>query len=240
MFFGSGNPQMLKIHETNQMFKSCCKYLGLYVDKWLRFNQHIDCVVKKLNKFCGLIYSTRHLYPRKCLLLFYNSFAKSIISYGILVYGSAAKTNLEKIELVQRRIIRAIFFRKKFDSVKEIMIENGIQTVFELYVAELFKELFRQLRYEAPNQYLPEPSTIDSHINTRGKEKGLLRSKFCRTVAKRKSIENSLRKAHNWLTELRLVPLELRYMTRLQVKLYLQNLNALYVMDNKHLFSMFF
>ena len=240
MFFGSGNPQLLKIDENNQQFKSCCKYLGLYVDKWLRFNQHIDYIVKKLNKFCGLIYCTRHLYPRKCLILFYNSFAKSIINYGILVYGSAAKTNLAKIEIVQRRIMRAIFFKKKFESMKEIMIENGIQTVFELYVAELIKELFRQLRFEAPNQYLQETSTVGGHLNTRGKEKGLLRSNYCRTVVKKKSIGNSLRKAYNWLTDLKLIPVELQTMTKWQVKQYLHKLNAVYVMDNRHLFSMFF
>ena len=53
------------------------------------------------------------MYPRKCLLMFYNSFAKSIICYGLIVYGSASKTNLKKIENAQRRILRAIFFKKE-------------------------------------------------------------------------------------------------------------------------------
>ena len=55
MCFGSGNPPPLKIKDTPIQCKISCKYLGLHIDKWLRFNQHIEYLVKKLNKFCGLI-----------------------------------------------------------------------------------------------------------------------------------------------------------------------------------------
>ena len=113
MFFGCGKPNNLRILSKELEYKNSCKYLSVHIDKNLRFREHIDHVVKKLNKVCGLIYRVRHLYPRKCLLMFYNSFAKSIITYGLLVYGTAYKTNMTKIEAVQKRILRAIFFKKK-------------------------------------------------------------------------------------------------------------------------------
>ena len=112
MFFGSGKPNNLRILSKELEYKHSCKYLGVQLDENLRFREHIDHVVKKLNKFCGLIYMGRHLYPRKCLLMFYNSFAKSIITYGLLLYGTAYKTNMTKIEAVQRRILHAIFSNK--------------------------------------------------------------------------------------------------------------------------------
>ena len=58
------------------------------------------------------IYRVRHLFPRNCRLMFYNSFAKLIITYELLLFGTAYKTNMTKIEAVQRRILRAIFSRK--------------------------------------------------------------------------------------------------------------------------------
>ena len=112
MCFGSGKPDKIKIGVTELNYKASCRYLGIHLDKGLFFREHIDYVVKKLNKFCGLIYRVRHIYPRKCLLMFYNSFDKSVICYGLLVHGSAAKTNLQKIECAQRRILIAIFFKK--------------------------------------------------------------------------------------------------------------------------------
>ena len=112
MCFGYGKPDTIKIGVFELNYKSC-KYLGIHLDKKLLFREHIEYEEKKLNKFCGLIYRVRHFYPQKCLLVFYNSFTKSIICYGLMVYDSAAKTNLQKIEFAQRRIIRAIFFQKE-------------------------------------------------------------------------------------------------------------------------------
>ena len=63
------------------------------------------------------------------------TYAKSVITYGLLVYGSACKSNLEQIEMAQRRIIRAIFlFRKKYEILKDNLIRKQFLTVFELYV----------------------------------------------------------------------------------------------------------
>ena len=59
----------------------------------------------------------------------------------MLIYGSTAKTNLSKIEKAQRGIPRAIFSRR-----------NSIpyMTVFELFIVENIKELFKQVMFEAP------------------------------------------------------------------------------------------
>ena len=78
--------------------------------------------------------------------MFYNSFAKSIICCGLIVYGEAAETNLKKIENARRRILRAIFFKKKFDSLRDILLDDIIFTVFQLYTLEIVEELFKQLR----------------------------------------------------------------------------------------------
>ena len=179
------------------------------------------------------------MFPRNCLLMFYNSYAKSLINYGIIVYDATAKTNLSKIKMAQRRIRRAIFFKEKMESITDVLRENGILTVYELYFAELLKELFRQLRSEPTNTYLPE--TLESNsTDTRGKTKGLLFSIYSRTLTKKKSHANGLRKAYNSLTELKLLPTNLKNMTRPQVSQYVQDLISLYVVDNRHIFSMYY
>ena len=99
--FGCGKPDKVTILRNELPHQKACKYLGLHLDGSLKFREHIDYVTKKLNQICGSIYRVRHMHPPKCLLMFYNSFAKSIICYGIIVYGSAAKTNLKKIENAQ-------------------------------------------------------------------------------------------------------------------------------------------
>ena len=83
--------------------------------------------------------------------MFFNSYAKSLIDYGINASCATAKTNLSKIVMAQRRIMREVFFKKRMDSITDVLREKGILSVYELYFAELLKELFRQLRSEAPN-----------------------------------------------------------------------------------------
>ena len=52
------------------------------------------------------------MYPKHCVPTFYNSYAKTIISYGLFIYGIAHKNDLESIDQDQRRILRAIFITK--------------------------------------------------------------------------------------------------------------------------------
>ena len=67
------------------------KYLGLFIDKHLNFDLHIEHVDKKLAKFNGMLFRARNSLSKIFLLQMYNSYAKPMISYGILAYGSAKK-----------------------------------------------------------------------------------------------------------------------------------------------------
>ena len=113
MNFAVGKIKDDKIFNSKLPNTNCFMCLGVYIGNKLIFREHIENITKKLNKFCGLVYKVRHLYPMKCLLLFYNAYARSLISDGLLVNGSAAKTKLEMLENARRRIIRAVFFEQK-------------------------------------------------------------------------------------------------------------------------------
>ena len=77
------------------------------------------------------------MFARNCLLMFSNSYAKSLINYGIISYGAMAKTNLSKIKQAQRRIMRAILFKKKVDSITDVLREKRILTVYK-YILQSF------------------------------------------------------------------------------------------------------
>ena len=59
--------------------------------------------------------------------------------YAILLYDSAAKTNLEKIEKVHRRKSRVSFFKKKHGSLTKTPMKKCALTVSELHFAEYLK-----------------------------------------------------------------------------------------------------
>ena len=86
---------------------SCKRWELMWLVRWHR--DHTHYIVKKLNQFSGLVDEVRHLYLSKCLFLFYNSNAVSVIRYGLLVYDSAANTNLENRKSTTKNPARNFF-----------------------------------------------------------------------------------------------------------------------------------
>ena len=142
--FGKINSLSLRSYDFKN--SETCKYLGIIIDKKLTFVDHIKKVRLKLSQFCGIVFKVRHYFSRKQLIMLYHSFAVSVIQYGVLIYGCTYKSHLNEILKLQRRIIRAIFYLRKTDSLEHIIQVNKLFTVFELHVREVFREVFTNLR----------------------------------------------------------------------------------------------
>ena len=138
--------------------------------------------------------------------MFYNSFAKSVLSYASLLYGIAAKINLMNVENAQHRILRAIFSRRKFDSLNNICYKHKTYIVFELYISELIKEMFKQIRLESPVQFFTPHTCEVSHLLTRRSSRNNIPSKYYRTFVKCYCLENYSRKIYNQVLNMDLIP----------------------------------
>ena len=126
------------------------------------------------------------------------------------------------------------------DSLSEMLTKQGFLTVFELFLVELIKELFKQIRSESPSQLLDLGNIPENIHATRFRRKQLLPSIYCINTKKRKSLTNSLRIAQNWLMELELIPMNLKDLPAITVKNYIMTSTKLYIVDNKDLFNLFF
>ena len=79
----------------------------MYLDTKLSFNIHIDNLNMKLSKIIYLI--KRLLYLNiKNLILLYNSLFLSNLTYGIEIWGNIYNSNLNILNLSQKKIIRII------------------------------------------------------------------------------------------------------------------------------------
>ena len=78
------------------------------------------------------MYKGRVVFLRKLFLRFYLASVVPLISYGLLVYGSTTKTNLYKIHICQKRILKTILFKRDFERVTLKFNELRIDTVHEI------------------------------------------------------------------------------------------------------------
>ena len=94
-----------------QIFESRkIKYLGLLMDDRLTWKFHINELCKKLNRSVGMLFKLRHLCPSSILRSLYFSIFNSHLVYGLPVWGNTDKIYTEKINLLQKKAIRAITF----------------------------------------------------------------------------------------------------------------------------------
>ena len=110
------------------------KYLGVWIDKSLTFETHVCTVLKKLTRFNGVMYKARSCFSSSTLLQFYKTYAKPLISYGLLVYGNSSRTLLNKVFVMQKRIIRTIFLKRKFEQVGNIFEKFKIKSVLTCFL----------------------------------------------------------------------------------------------------------
>ena len=90
--------------------KDYVKYLGVLMDSSLTWKYHISHVASKISKTIGIISKLRHFIPRNTLVNIYRSLILPHLSYGIVVWGQAAKVHLDRILKLQKRVLRLIYF----------------------------------------------------------------------------------------------------------------------------------
>ena len=84
------------------------KFLGVEIDKHVNFKKHIDQLTNKLSKYVGLFYKLRHILPLSALLTLYRSLFEPHIFYCNTIWCNTYPTNLNKLKVLQNKIIRAI------------------------------------------------------------------------------------------------------------------------------------
>ena len=84
------NPKL--ISGTNRIYigsdqlehKETAKYLGVYFDKKLSWNKHIQYTNSKISRGLGILSKVRNYVQEKTLKNIFNSFIKPYVDYGIL------------------------------------------------------------------------------------------------------------------------------------------------------------
>ena len=115
------------------------KFLGIHLDHKLNWSNHITRLISELTPFVGMIYRFSMYLPRQILLLLYNSFIHSKLSYCIETWGNAPKTFLEKIHKLQKKIMR-IICKKPYDfESKQLFQKNRVLNIYNLYKFKTLK-----------------------------------------------------------------------------------------------------
>ena len=135
------------------------KYLGVLIDEHLNWKEHVLNVTKKISRSVGIICKLRSCMDVSLLRTLYYSLVYSHLNYGIHAWGSACKTDLEKILTLQKKVVRAMTGNRWYQTYgnpgplvsSDPLFKNlGILKVEDIYKLNLGKFIFSSLSHLSP------------------------------------------------------------------------------------------
>ena len=100
----------LSIVACNIQRKEYIKYLGVYIDKNLKWNTQIAHINDKIAKNTGILFKLRHYVSIRTLKQLYYSLIYPYLNYALMSWGTASKFRLDTVQVKQNKCIRSIFF----------------------------------------------------------------------------------------------------------------------------------
>lgn len=135
------SPENIVLDDTSQALGHSCKFLGVYLDEFLDWGTHINHLCIKLSSTTYALRNVCRYMTGETMRIFYFATFESIARYGIIFWG--ANSEIQKVFVLQKRIVRSMFQLKYRESCKGIFKENNILTVYALYIYECLMFLFK-------------------------------------------------------------------------------------------------
>ena len=153
------------------------EYLGVTIDENLSWEKHVNKLRANLTKFYGVFYNIRGILNDSLKKQLYFSLVNSRLSYGIEVYGSCAKTQLSKLQVIQNGLLKVLFSKHKRFNTDPLYNTLKLLQMKDLYTKSVLKFTYNVLYKDVPDlfyEYFQPRDTIHSH-NTRNRTHLILR-----------------------------------------------------------------
>ena len=167
----------LKIQKKAISEKDHVKYLGILIDSTLSWRNHIDNLATKVSKSIGLLYKIRNFVDIKIIKTLYYSLVYPHLIYGIEVWGSADETHLNRLLILQKKIVRLICFSDirqpdySFLPSDPLFFKLEIHKIQDIFKLNISKFIFKCLKRCTPvnfHSWYHLTSSINKY-NTRSK-----------------------------------------------------------------------
>lgn len=127
-----GDDPLLFMHGHRIMTVPKVKFLRVWFDYKLIWKSHIEVVIKhclRLKNLFSAITTTKFGPNVKSLTMLSRGLVQSEVNYGLIAYGTACKTNLNKIDVVMRTIMRTILGSLKSTPVETLYADLATTTL---------------------------------------------------------------------------------------------------------------
>lgn len=124
---------------------SSVKFLGLYIDKHLKWNDHLEYLTKRLNSVIYTVNVLRTKVDLATLKLIYFANFQSLLSYGIIFWGSCP--GVEVVFLRQKAMLRTMLHLGYRTSCRGHFRIHNILTLHGLFIYRVLLFMNQHSKY---------------------------------------------------------------------------------------------
>lgn len=197
------------------------KYLGIMIDKNLKWDHHINKLTSNIRKLIYKFYTLRDILTKKLLLNVYRALIESLMGYGVVVWGGLYKNSLKPLNVAQNYILKVILRKEKRFPTNQLYSEE-VLPVRAMYCLRICSLVHKSIQSKLP---------IDHIHDTRRKIDRMLPLPQNKTSKKLRSFLYLSPKIYN------LLPLNIRNLPSLKL---FNKACRVYVFGNFELFGLLF
>ena len=119
----------LQISNVDIPVRERAKFLGMILDKPLKWGPHIKELIGKASRAMNLlrvVSNTKWGADTKTSLLLYKACIRPILDYGSILYSAAAKVHLSKVGIIQNQCLRLALGAMRTSPIESLQIETNI------------------------------------------------------------------------------------------------------------------
>ena len=146
------------------------KFLGVYINDKLNWNDHKEYIRIKISRNLGIIYKCRNIFTKEDLITMYNCFVLPYLLYCVPLWGGSVQSENDTIIKIQNKVIRILFNVKRSDD-GWYEVKNKLLPIKELYKVEIAKFCFKHVNNTLPEHFshyvMPSFTTSVHNVPTR-------------------------------------------------------------------------
>ena len=130
-------PENIEIKMNGQKLErvNCSKYLGLIYDFNMKWDLHVNSIVKRTKYLVYVFYRLKNVLTKNQMLQIYYGLFHSIAAYGVIGWGGLYQCHYEKLERIQNRILKIIGIETEDKNrplnIKQVFVLNAIVRLYK-------------------------------------------------------------------------------------------------------------
>ena len=140
----------VRIKDATIKHADTVKYLGVFIDKDMKWNSHIISLSHIISRNIGIIYRSKHFLTNNYRLLLYNSLVLPYLNYCCLLWGYSTKSSINKLFVLQKKAVRLVDNQPKLAHSSQIFAKLNLLKLEDIAKQQTLVLLYNIITHNSP------------------------------------------------------------------------------------------